>query len=112
MDLKLLQSEIAKLFGVSTDCITNWEYNRTTPQINYFPRIIQFLGYLPLEFDETNLSGRLKAYRFENGLSNRDLGKLIGVDGSTVLDWENGKSVPQTKQIAKLKTFFKQGTNK
>jgi len=67
MDLKLLQSDVARIIKVSEDCITYWENNRSIPQINYYPQIIEFLGYCPFEIDETILSGRLKAYRWRNG---------------------------------------------
>ena len=60
MDLKLFQSDVAKIFDVSTDCVTYWENNRSTPQIIFYPKIIEFLGYSPLDFDETTLSGRIK----------------------------------------------------
>lgn len=69
MDLKLLQKDVAKICGVTEDCITNWEKNRNTPQIQFFPRIIDFLGYMPFEVDLTTLSGKLKAHSYINGLS-------------------------------------------
>jgi len=63
MDLRQFQSDVAKIFGVSTDCVTYWENNRSTPQLIFYPKIMEFLGYSPLDFDKTTLSGRIKAYR-------------------------------------------------
>jgi hypothetical protein len=47
-----------------------------------------FLGYMPFEVDLTSLSGKLKEHRHINGLSQKQLGKILGVDGATVCSWE------------------------
>ena len=47
IDLRMLQKDVANVIGVSEDCITNWENNRTIPQIQFMPKIIKFLGYNP-----------------------------------------------------------------
>lgn len=94
MDLKLLQSDLAQILGVSTYCITYWETSRSIPQINYFPKIHRFLGYCPIKFKERKFSGRLKAYRWKNGLSYKRLGDKLGINGSTVRSWEMEKTVP------------------
>lgn len=102
MELKLLQSDVAKIFDVSTDCVTYWENNRSAPKIIYYPRIIEFLGYEPLSFDETTLSGRIKAYRSRNGITSKIFGNLLKVDASTVTEWENGKRMPILKHLLNL----------
>jgi DNA-binding XRE family transcriptional regulator len=105
MDLRLLQNDVASIIKVTEDCITLWEKNHSVPQINYFPRIINFLGYCPLEFDETTLSGRLKAYRWRNGFSNKKLGRLLKVNGSTILAWKNEKSIPKQEHLLELEAL-------
>ena len=102
MELKLLQKDVARICGVSEDCITNWEKNRNTPQIQYYPRISNFLGYLPFDVDLTTLSGKLKAHRNINGLSHKQLGKIVGVDGATVCSWELEENKPHKAILAKL----------
>lgn len=82
MDLKLIQKDVAKILGVTEDSITNWENNSSEPQVNYFPQIIDFLGYFPFDFDPSTLAGKLKEYRYRNGLSQKQLGKVIEVDGA------------------------------
>ncbi|WP_286833460.1 helix-turn-helix transcriptional regulator [Sphingobacterium sp. UBA7038] len=91
MELKLFQKDLAVLFGVSEDCITYWENNRSTPQITYYPALIRFLGYYPFELDLTTFEGRIKAYRYLNGLSRKHFAKLMVVDPQTVIGWENGR---------------------
>jgi len=106
MDLKLFQSDLAKIFNISTDCVTYWENNRSTPQIIFYPKIIEFLGYCPLSFDETTLSGRIKAYRYCNGITTKMIGNLLDVDPSTITEWENGKRNPAPKYLLKLETLL------
>jgi len=106
MDLKLLQKDVAKICGVTEDSITNWEKNKCLPQIKFFPKIISFLGYLPCEVDLTTFPGKLKAYRYINGLSQKQLGKLLRVDGATVCSWELGKSQPHKEILTKLEAML------
>jgi len=74
IDLGLFQKEVTKTIGVTTDTITNWEKNRNQPMYRHYPRIIEFLGYCPLEllstFNErlTNNSFYLRMSQAESGL--------------------------------------------
>lgn len=110
MELKLLQKDVAKICGVTGDCIVNWETNRTEPQIKFFPNIIKFLGYLPFKINTNTFPGRLTAYRCINGLSQKNLGKIIGVDASTVCSWEVGESKPQKGMLKKLAVMLESGS--
>jgi DNA-binding XRE family transcriptional regulator len=102
MELKLLQKDVAKICGVTVDCITNWEKNRSLPQIQFYPSIIKFLGYFPFTVDTSTLVGKLKAYRYLNGLSHNRMGRLMEVDGSTICSWENEENNPPQKKVMKL----------
>ncbi len=106
MDLKLLQKDVGVILGVTECSITNWEKNRSIPQINFFPKIIAFLGYLPFEVDLTTFSGELKAYRQINGLSQVQLGEILNVDGATVCSWELGENRPHKRMLAKLDSIW------
>jgi transcriptional regulator with XRE-family HTH domain len=106
MDSKLLQKDLAKIFGVTEDCVTNWEKNRSIPQIQFFPRIIKFLGYLPFDFELTELSGRLKAYRHIKGISQKKLGTMLNVDGATISSWEQGESRPYKQTLNKINNLL------
>lgn len=112
MDLKLLQKDLGKLFGVTEDCITNWERNRNVPQIQFYPHIISFLGYLPFEFDEDTLSGRMKTYRHIHGLNQMQLAKILKVDPSTVCSWELGEKRPKKGVLEALDRLLKGKTVK
>ena len=88
--MRLLQKDIAKIFCVSEDCITLWENNRNEPQIRYYPQIIKFLGYFPFEVDLTTFKGRIIAFRYINGLGQKQFAKLMKINPRTVLQWEKG----------------------
>ena len=107
MELKLLQSDLAKILGVSPECVTYWENNRSKPQIQHFPAIHLFLGYSLVKFNEEKFEGRLKAYRWQNGLSYKRLGGMLGVNASTVASWEKGESVPSANNLKELESLLK-----
>jgi transcriptional regulator with XRE-family HTH domain len=46
----------------------------------------------------------LRTHRAKLGLSAADYGKLVGVAGITIYQWESGKSRPRKAQVAKLAT--------
>ena len=55
MNSKLLQLGLSHVFlaqqlNVSVETIANWEHSRSIPDIYRLPRIIEFLGYDPLEY--------------------------------------------------------------
>lgn len=94
------------MFKVSADCITYWENNRNEPQVKHYPRIIEFLGYFPLMFDITTIAGKLKAYRYENGLSQRRLATILGIDTCTIRFWENGERTPSKEKLKKVERLL------
>lgn len=47
MDLGLFQKNVAKLIGVSTDSVTNWELGRTTPDKRFLEKCQLFLKSKP-----------------------------------------------------------------
>lgn len=51
-------------------------------------------------------SSWLKKSRRSLGLTQRELGRQIGVGGSAVAMWERGKRVPGPKNAAKLRAFY------
>ena len=52
------------------------------------------LSLLPT-FDTSTFGGRLKNTRIRVGLREMDVGRLFGVDGSAVSDWETGACRPR-----------------
>lgn len=96
LELKIRQKDVAKLIGVSEDSVTYWENERSVPQIQFYPKIIDFLGYYPFQTNDKTIGGQLKRYRYENGLSHRKLSKITGIDPGTLAAWESNKRPPST----------------
>jgi DNA-binding transcriptional regulator YiaG len=49
LELKISQTELAKNVNKHAGTVANWEHSRSIPDICRLPRIIEFLGYDPLE---------------------------------------------------------------
>ena len=47
----------------------------------------------------------LRSQRLRLGLSANELGKLIGVSGQSIYNWESGDTRPRAEQIARLATL-------
>lgn len=106
IELRLLQKDVALLFKVGEDCITNWENGRAIPQIQFYPYIISFLGFNPFISDTSTLGGKIKQYRYEHGLSHKALGKLLNVDATTVGAWEAEECNPHSETLKKIEKLF------
>jgi DNA-binding XRE family transcriptional regulator len=102
LELGLLQKHVAALIGVSEDCISYWENNRSNPATRYFPNIIKFLEYIPVHNHASNLAEKIKLYRFWNGMTQRELAIKINVNESTILHYEKGNHEPSPRILAKL----------
>ena len=58
-----------------------------------------------------NFGERLKELRTEKDLSCRELGKEIGVSGSSIVRWEGGQNVILAELLVKLADFFNVSTD-
>lgn len=48
---RLFQKDVAKLLGVSTNTVTNWENNKYLPSKNLRPNILKFILHKPHKLD-------------------------------------------------------------
>jgi DNA-binding XRE family transcriptional regulator len=98
LDVKLLQKDVAGVLGVHTTTIYHWERNRCQPRLYLFPKIAKFLGYSPFPTDgEPSHSEAIKAYRLMHGLSQKKMAKQLGIDPTTLANWEIRKTKPSRK---------------
>lgn len=51
--------------------------------------------------------GKLKALRQARNLTQAELAKLLGVDRTTVTQWECGKSLPRASKLIELARILK-----
>ena len=98
LDLGLYQKDVANLIGVKTETITYWEKNRVEPRISFIPKIIEFLGYIPLEIGES-IPEQLIAYRKIRGLSREDAAADLGVYEFMWWKWEAGIIAPRSRRV-------------
>ena len=107
MKLGLRGLDVAKMVGVTTDTITNWELNRNIPEARYMNNIISFLGYAPFETKGETLKDRIPTYRKLNGFTQFQIAELAGVDPSTLASIEKGEREVSNKTFLKISTKMK-----
>ena len=107
LDLGLHQKDVARQVNATTSTVTNWEENRTSPRLYLLPKIIEFLGYDPLQSNATTLGERIKQYRIQKGLSLRKLAKGLGIDPGTLARWEGGEVKPRGRMKERMTRFLK-----
>lgn len=95
------------MMEITEESIMHWETDRYPPQLQFYPGIIKFLGFNPFKVTGKTLAVRIKNYRFENGLSHKKMGKILGVDGGTICTWETGKHNPQGNNLQQVKALLK-----
>jgi len=57
-------------------------------------------------YPDRTLGEQIKKRRFEQGVFQRDLAKMIGVDEMTIVNWEKGRTKPTQKNIERIKTIL------
>jgi transcriptional regulator with XRE-family HTH domain len=105
IDRGLLQKQISEQIGVSGMTITNWERNATHPPVQYLPAIYRFLGYDP-SAPALSLPERLVAARRRLGLTQREMARRMGIDPSTLQDWESGLHMPQKRNLSAISEWL------
>lgn len=106
LDQGLLQKQIAEEIGVDTTTINNWETGRTSPALRCLPAICNFLGYDPFP-QATALPNQLLRFRQLHGFSQKKLAQMLGVDPTTIGDWERGTHKPNARSRGKIRTLFR-----
>ena len=102
LDLKLLQSEVADRIGADETTVHNWEKNHSAPSLPFLPRIVEFLGYRPLDPGPKPLGEGIAASRRLLGITQRELACTLGIDPSTLARWERGEREPSKELLEKL----------
>lgn len=69
------------------------------PTARQLPGIVKLIGYLPIEIDTSTFRGRIAMYRYNHGITPKELGFLVSADASIVRAWEAGKNTPHKNRI-------------
>ena len=125
--LRLFQSQAARLLGVSTVTLSRWEGDKIYPTPEYHPAIITYLGHDPfkniphpklskLESNESHgvaflppaqrIGPEIKRSRLERKMTKEQCAKLLGVHPRTLRDWESGKHQPIGPAKVRLGSFL------
>jgi DNA-binding XRE family transcriptional regulator len=106
LELRLTQKEAGRWIGVTRLCFVDWENNRTDPAIEFYPAIVDFLGYFPFTIDHSTLAGKVKKYRFQHGLGQEAFGKVMNVAGATIYRLENNIGMPHSRLLKKVRMLM------
>ena len=108
LDLGLSQEALCIRLGVDESSLTHWELNQRQPGIRFYPRIHAFLEYCPLpEAGTRKLSQKIRVWREGLGLSQEAMAKAMGVDESSLADWEAGRAEPMRRTRERLGSYFR-----
>ena len=107
--LRLRARDVARQLAANPDTVKNWEVGNTAPALWFVPRLIRFLGYIPVDTtgDSLPLSDRLKTFRRVRGLSQKQLAAMLGVDPSTLARWEHGRGPSNEVHSARLRVLLR-----
>jgi len=106
LDLVLFQKDVAMAIGVDSCTITNWEKGHSEPGLRFIPRVIEFLGYEPPSPPASTLGERIKQYRYERGISQKELASQIGVDPATIGRMERSNRSRFNSVLRKVTAFL------
>lgn len=107
MELGLTQQAVARRFGCDTTTVHNWEINKTLPMLYLLPKVIEFLGYFPTLLSSQTLGQKIVTYRMLQGLSQKELASLLGIDPSTLGRIEHDKNQVNKRILKQLSTMSK-----
>jgi transcriptional regulator with XRE-family HTH domain len=96
MDRGLLQRHLASLFGCSTPTVQTYETGRAAPDLRHWPAILRFLGYDPRPEPRT-FAERLRHVREGRGMSQGELGAILGIQQETMSRLERAESSPSPR---------------
>lgn len=102
VELKLEQTDLANMFGVSHNVVGTWERNEAMPNSKHRPKLVQFLGQVPWDIDQSTFGGRLEHARLLKGLSIDELAKLIGATKAKISRLERNIYKPKPDVLLKL----------
>lgn len=90
---------------MNVNTILDWEKNHTDPEVKYYPKIMEFLSYCPIQY-AYNFGQKLMLHRTYRGYSHRSLGKVLNIDPATICRWDTTDQMPYKKHRVILEEFF------
>lgn len=107
MKLGLNEKQMADLLGVTFGSIFNWEAGRNKPSEENLKKIIQLKNKVESQKNTQDFnSWKLKAKRLEAGLTQKELGELVGKTKSAIKHYENDGVEPSGDILIKLEQLL------
>jgi len=105
----LSQSKVAKLIGVHSVSLSNWEFNRQPVASKHLIRIVEFLGFLPNLKSDFDLFGlQIKLWRIRNNCTLEEFSELVESSARIIEKIENSRSRKIEKELKrKIKQFLR-----
>jgi transcriptional regulator with XRE-family HTH domain len=94
LDLNLRQIDVAKIVGCDEMTVVNWEKGYASPRINHMLKVVEFLGFNPLQKCDT-LAQQIVSHRKARGITQKEFARQLDADPSTLAKWERGEREPQ-----------------
>jgi transcriptional regulator with XRE-family HTH domain len=106
LESNLYQRQVGEIIGVDEVTIFNWENKISRPSIKKLPKIVEFLGYVPIKEPNNTFPEKLKSLRKKLGFSQKKLAIYIKIDQTTIRKWEAGIGKPSKKLLKKIMTYY------
>jgi transcriptional regulator with XRE-family HTH domain len=106
LDEKLSQKKMGCILGADEASVNNWETGKASPSLDFLPRIVSLLGYVPYPPGQKTIGEKIRFSREALGLTQEQLAEGIQVDNTTLWGWEIGKRRPALKYLIRLDAFF------
>lgn len=121
--LGLSQSDLASYLHYTNQAISSFESGETSPTLSVLPPLADFLRLSlddlmqekenPVPAPEKNppfnagvICANLSALRHSRGLSQGQEGEAIGVSRRTIINYEQGQSIPSLDALSKILSFY------
>jgi DNA-binding transcriptional regulator YiaG len=105
-ELYLKQTDLAKLFHVTSATIGCWERGSKEIAIKHYPKIMEFLGYCPMEKPPQTLGEKIALHRKYSGYSQTELARFFHATFSKISRWERNLSTPTKEERRKLQKLI------
>lgn len=92
--------ELARELAVDPSTVEKWEIELHHPPVKYWPRILALVGDSPVP-EERSIAAQLLWFRRVRGLTQRELGQLLGLEQRAISEWERGRE-PTGEAAARL----------
>jgi DNA-binding XRE family transcriptional regulator len=112
LEQHLTQTRLSELLNITSECLVSWERGYNVPNTSMYPRIIEFLGYVPFETKNLSFPKQLIAARKIAGLTQTKLAKMIDIRWETIRNVELKKHAISPKVRAKLEPFVREQLGK